>query len=216
MLPILTGILVGGLQVVAVPEHLRVLAPRAAVWPSRGGTTGGLWGLAHGGAVMLAGLFAVLVRDLAEVSVPTAKGGFLVAGLLVIVGLVASYRAGILEVHDHPHLHGASEHAHIHLHKTPEQLHDHDRPRAEVTGRSLAPLNLAAVLPALVLGELHALLYLSAHLAISILAMGGFGYWLGHSRRRGDDPVWVLSLVRGVGFGVAGIGVLWAIVWWPL
>lgn len=215
MLPILTGILVGGLQVAAVPEHLRVLAPRAAIWPARGGTTGGYWGMAHGALAMLVGLVALLARDLAEIPTPVEGGAFAIGVLLMLVGLVAAYRASTLEAHDHPHLHGSSEHEHIHLHRAPAQLHDHDRPRVEILKRAVGPWNLVAVLPALVLVDLDAVLYLSAYLAVSMLAMGGFGYWLGHSRKRGDEPGWVLRLARTLSYAVVGIGFLWMVVWWP-
>lgn len=216
MLPIVTGIVASSLNVLAIPHHLHALAPRGLLLPVRAGTTGGYWGMAHGAAVMLLGLVGLSVRRLAEIQIPLVWGGFAVGLLLMILGLLAGYRSSRLDVHDHPHTHDGVAHEHIHLHYGSDQVHDHGEPELGIPDRVLSPPNLMAVLPALVLTESQAVLYLVMYLVFSVLAMGGLGYWLGDSRRRGDDATWVLRLTTVTARVSVAAGIIWVVVWWPL
>jgi len=95
-----------------------------------------------------------------------------------------------------------------------DQTHDHARLGSRIADGALAPSNLAGVLPALAFEVTPAILYLVTYLALYRVDVG-FRYWLGHSRRRGDDPGW-LSEGRSATAGVAlVVGTIWVIEYWP-
>lgn len=215
MLAVLTGMVVAPLHVLAMPHHIHALAPRSVLLPPRGGTAGGYWGLAHGGAVMALGLVVLLTRRLFDLHPPLDWGGFVTGLAMIGAGLVVSYRTNRLEAHDHRHLHGTTEHEHVHLHAAPDQVHDHDQPGFGMSYRIFTFSNLLGVLPVLVLSESRGVLYLAAYLVFMTLAMGSLGYWLGHVRRSGQD---VNGLVRAgtlTGHAATMTGIAWVVVRWP-
>lgn len=171
--------------------------------------------MAQGSAVTLLGLVGLFVRRLLGVEAPVAAVGFTVGALMVMVGLVAAYRLSLLEAHDHPHTHDGVAHEHIHLHATPGQLHDHDQSDFDLAGSALGVSNLAAVLPALALGELDAIVYLVTYLAVSILSMGALGSWLGRARRQDQEEGAVLRLGNAFAYGLSAVGLAWMALQWP-
>ena len=170
--------------------------------------------MAHGGAVLVAGLVLILIRRLLAVEHTWEIGSFGVGVLLIAIGLTVAYRIGRLEAHDHPHLHGEDRHDHIHLHGASEQTHDHHEGRFSIADRGVSPANLTAVAPALVLAELGAILYLVAYLPVSILSMGGLGFSLGHPRIRRRDPDEIVRFGVGSGYATVVLGIVWVTVWW--
>jgi hypothetical protein len=215
MLPILTALVVGGGQTLVLRSHLDLLAPIAADVPARGGNTGGFWGLTRGIGVVVAGGALVLARGWAGLGSITEGPGVVVGLLLWTAGWAVLVRSQRLGFHDHPHVHPHTSHEHIHAHVGADQTHDHARPGWRIADGALAPSNLAGVLPALAFEVNPAILYLVTYLAASIVSMSVFGYWLGHSRRRGDDPGW-LSQARSATAGAAlVVGTIWVIEYWP-
>ncbi len=216
MLAMVTGFLAGGLHVLADPRHIHLLAPRGIVLPRRGGTVGGYLGLAQGSVVVLIGLVAVLGERLLGLEPSTNGASFVVGVLLVLGGLTVVYRLSLLEAHVHPHTHEGIEHEHVHLHAAPEQVHDHEQVDLEITGAAFHWSNLIGAIPSFVLPESDAVLYLVSYLAVSTLAMGGLGSWLGRARRRGADGSEVLRTGALFGYFLSGAGLVWAVAWWPL
>ncbi len=215
MLSVLTGMVVAPLHVLAMPHHLHALAPRSAVLPPRGGTTGGYWGLAHGVVVMALGLLILLGRLLLGLSMASDQVGLAVGIVLITAGITVAYRSGRVAAHDHPHMHGEQEHRHIHLHAAPDQVHDHDEPGFGILDRTYSPSNLVAALPALLLPESASVLYLVSYLVFATLAMGGLGYWLGHARRRAVNAAQVLQVASFTGYAAVALGFAWIALRWP-
>lgn len=215
MLSVLTGMVLAPLHVLVMPHHVHALAPRSALLPPRGGTTGGYWGLAHGGVVMALGLLVLLARRLLDLHPPADWGGFAIGTAMIGVGLTVAYRTTRLEAHDHPHLHGVIEHEHVHLHAAPDQVHDHDQPAFGILYRVFDASNLVGAVPVLVLAELRGVLYLVSYLVFSILAMGSLGYWLGQVRRGGNDVNGVLRLGTLIGRATTALGLVWVVTRWP-
>ena len=216
MLPVLTALVVGAGQTIALRSHLDVLAPIAAELPARGGNTGGFWGLTRGVAVVVIGGVLVLGRGWAGLglheSIPDL--GVVVGLLLIAAGwLVLAIR---LDYHDHPHVHPSVSHEHIHAHRGGSQIHDHDRPGFGMARSVVTAGNLAAAVPALALEVTPALLYLVTYLAATTTSMAVFGYWLGASKRRGDDSGWVARGQSAVAGAALVVGALWVIERWPL
>lgn len=184
--------------------------------PQRGGTTGGYLGMAQGSAVMVLGLVSLLGRGLLGVEAPIELAGFTVGAVLIFAGLTVAYRLSLLDAHYHPHVHDGVEHEHIHLHAAPEQVHDHDETDLGIADAVLNWSNLVGVIPALVLAESDAVLYLVAYLTVSTLGMGALGSWLGRATRRDQDGSQVLRKGTLLGYSLAVAGLVWAVVWWPL
>jgi hypothetical protein len=58
-------------------------------------------------------------------------------------------------------------------------------------------------------------MYLVGYLAVSIVSMSVFGYWLGHYRRRGADPRWLAQSGSVTGGAALMVGTIWVIEHWP-
>lgn len=214
MLAFLTALVVGAGQTIAQRAHLDVLAPIAAEVPARGGNTGGFWGLTRGVGVVALGGMLVLGRGWAGLHEVITGTGFALGLLLGTAGWVVLARQ--LDFHDHPHVHPHVSHHHIHSHRGADQTHDHALPEFGLAEGLLTPGNLAAAAPAIALEVTPAVLYLVTYLAVSTVSMAVFGYWLGASRRRGDDPGWVARAQSAVAGAGLVVGAVWVIERWPL
>ncbi|MBW3666932.1 MAG: hypothetical protein KY394_04980 [Actinobacteria bacterium] len=181
--------------------------------PARGGNTGGFWGLTRGVGVVAIGGILVLGRGWAGLHEVMAGTGFVVGLLLGTAGWVVLARR--LDFHDHPHVHPHVSHHHIHSHRGADQTHDHALPGFGLAEGLFTPGNLAAAAPAAALEVTPAVLYLVTYLAVSTVSMAVFGYWLGASRRRGDDPGWVARAQSAVAGAGLVVGAVWVIERWP-
>lgn len=213
MLPVLTALVIGAGHTIALRSHLDVLAPISAGLPARGGNTGGFWGLIRGVSVVVTGGVLVLGRGWAGLHGWIEGIGLVVGILLATAGWFVLVRR--LDYHDHPHVHPHVSHEHIHAHRGASQTHDHDRPGFGLVRGVITGGNLAAAVPALALEATPALLFLVTYLAVSIASMAVFGYWLGASRRRGDDSGWMARGQSAVAGAALVVGTLWVIEHWP-
>ncbi len=214
MIPLVTGLAAGILHVFSGVDHLAALAPIAVQNPSRAGRIGGFWGLGHGIGVAVVGGVGLLLRSLVDINVWSMWAEFLVGVLLVGVGVWAIYRAGQVEIHDHPHTHGETSHEHLHPHEPDDLTHHHAALGVGVFHGMAGTGYLFGVLPALALPFTQAVIYLVAFLVASVVGMSMFAYGLGALARRTSSE-WVTRLMYGSGVLALAVGVLWVINSWP-
>ena len=215
MIPILTGLVVASLHILSAPDHLAVLSPISAEMASRGGRAGSYWGLVHGVSVVVIGGLLLLLRSLFDGPISATWAGFMVGLLLMGVGFWQMYRATRLEAHDHPHVHLQVSHEHIHVHREESQVHDHSAGAVAISHGALGPGNIGAVIPAVALPVTQAVIYLVTYLVSVVVVMAVFGYWLGHSRRRGDGPGWLTRAMSAAALATVVVGVTWLFGSWP-
>ena len=214
MIPILTGLAAGVLHVFSGVDHLAALAPIAVDDPSRAGRIGGFWGLGHGIGVAVVGAVGLLLRSLIDIAAWSMWAEFIVGFLLIGVGFWAIYRAGRVEIHDHPHTHGSTSHEHVHPHEPDDLTHHHAALGVVILHGMAGTGYLFGVLPALALPLTQAVIYLVAFLVASVAGMSMFAYGLGVMvRRRGTE--WVTRLMYGSGAFALAVGVIWLVSFWP-
>ncbi len=214
MIPILTGLAAGVLHVFSGVDHLAALAPLAVDDPSRAGRVGGFWGLGHGVGVAVVGGIGLLLRSLVDINAWSIWAEFLVGFLLMAVGLWAIYRAGRVEIHDHPHVHDDVSHQHVHPHEPDDRTHHHAAFGVGIFHGMAGTGYLFGVLPALALPTTQAVIYLVAFLVASVVGMSMFAYGLGVMVLRTGSE-WVTRLMYGSGALAVVVGVFWVVNSWP-
>ncbi|MFB3052141.1 MAG: sulfite exporter TauE/SafE family protein [Acidimicrobiia bacterium] len=214
MIPILTGLAAGILHVFSGVDHLAALAPIAVQDPSQAGRIGGFWGLGHGIGVTVVGGVGLLLRSLADITAWSMWAEFIVGFLLIGVGFWAIYRAGRVEIHDHPHVHDAISHRHLHPHEPDDRTHHHAALGVGIFHGMAGSGYLFGVLPALALPTTQAVIYLVAFLLASVVGMSMFAFGLGVMVRRSGSE-WVTRLMYGSGVLAVVVGVFWVINSWP-
>ncbi|MCZ6455898.1 MAG: sulfite exporter TauE/SafE family protein [Actinobacteria bacterium] len=214
MIPILTGLAAGILHVFSGVDHLAALAPIAVQDPSQAGRIGGFWGLGHGIGVTVVGGVGLLLRSLADINAWSMWAEFIVGFLLIGVGFWAIYRAGRVEIHDHPHVHDAISHRHLHPHEPDDRTHHHAALGVGIFHGMAGSGYLFGVLPALALPTTQAVIYLVAFLLASVVGMSMFAFGLGVMVRRSGSE-WVTRLMYGSGVLAVVVGVFWVINSWP-
>ena len=208
MIPILTGLAAGGLHVFSGVDHLAALAPLAVEDPSKAGRTGGFWGLGHGLGVVIVGGIGLVLRSLVDITAWSAWAEFLVGFLLIGVGVWAIYRAGRIQIHEHPHVHSEESHGHVHSHDPGEQTHHHAALGVGLLHGMAGSGHLFGVLPALALPTTQAVIYLMAYLVAAVVSMGTFAYGLGVLARRSGTE-WITRLMYSSGVLAILVGVFW-------
>ncbi len=214
MIPILTGLAAGILHVFSGVDHLAALAPIAVQDPSQAWRIGGFWGLGHGIGVTVVGGVGLLLRSLADINAWSMWAEFIVGFLLIGVGFWAIYRAGRVEIHDHPHVHDAISHRHLHPHEPDDRTHHHAALGVGIFHGMAGSGYLFGVLPALALPTTQAVIYLVAFLLASVVGMSMFAFGLGVMVRRSGSE-WVTRLMYGSGVLAVVVGVFWVINSWP-
>ena len=175
LISLLTGFVAGVIHVVAGVDHLVAMAPLSLTKPLRAIRAALAWGLGHSTGVLVLGLVAVLIKDVAQLRMMSSWAEFLVGFALLGVGGLAIRTALGLKIHTHPHDHGInSAHKHLHLHIRGGSQHWRHSHAASGLGflHGLAGAShLLAVVPALALPPLGAASYLLAYLGGSVAAM---------------------------------------------
>ncbi len=222
MLIPLAGFLAGMHHVIAGPDHLGAVAP-LAVNDRRSAWRGGFaWAIGHAGGVGIIALLALAFREALPFSIDglSAWSERLVGVVLIGIGLWGLRRALSRRLHAHVHEHDGHRHVHVHLHDS-EDAHDpaasarHDHSHAAMAVGTLHGLaggsHLVGVLPALALQASHAVMYLAAYAAGTILAMVVFASILGHlaAYAGAAGTRWARGLMVGSSVAAMVIGVFW-------
>lgn len=229
---VISGLVAGGLHVVAGPDHLAALAPIAINNPRKGLSTGALWGLGHGIGVALLSATGLLLRNQINIEAISTYSEIIVGFLLLVIGGLAIRQYFNTEIHSHNHLHEDGEHSHLHHHPvailnseeiTEDKLDAHTHsPDEKPASHSHAALgigmlhgsagtgHLFGVLPSLALEISEAIIYLAAYFISALLVMSGFGLFLGQVATKGGEGI--LRRMLGIS-GVAAVivGLLWII-----
>lgn len=222
----LSGLLAGALHVVTGPDHVAAVAPLAVDAPHSGRTLGALWGVGHGGGVLLWMLGASLFQGLFGAEFPGAALEALVGVALLLLGSL-SLRAPA-RPHVHVHSHGPQAghmpvpdgraHVHLHAHCEHEASHGHDhrhdrRFRGAATALALGALHgsagathLLALLPTLGLPGMGALSYACGYLLAGVLAMASVGLVIARIAARIADPG---RIRRVCAAAVIAVGAFW-------
>ena len=194
MLLILTGLSAGALHVVSGPDHLAVVAPLVAEQPSKGFRLGFQWGLGHGLGVVILGLLGMFVKGYIDVEAWSTHAEVLVGWLLIAVGLwsIWSNRSSAPQI--------TTDHTH-----TDTRI---------VFGIGLfhgmaGTGHLLGVLPALLLSQTEAAVYLGMYFISAIGAMMGFGWVLSKVvSMMGSIRMWTLLTA----VGSIAVGIYWILV----
>lgn len=200
MILILTGLSAGALHVVSGPDHLAVVAPLVAEQPSKGFRLGFQWGLGHGLGVVILGILGMFVKGYIDVEAWSTNAEVLVGWLLIAVGLWSiwnnrSSAPKITEGHTH----------------TDNRAHTDNR---VVFGVGLfhgmaGTGHLLGVLPALVLSQTEAAIYLAMYFVSAIGSMMGFGWLLSKVvSTMGSLRTWTLLTA----VGSIAVGLYWILV----
>ena len=192
MIAILSGLLAGSLHVLSGPDHLAAVAPLTLRTPRAGSALGALWGIGHGGGILLWLGMATMLRRVSNVELPGAALEALVGVSLLGLGALALFGE---PAHEHDHAHGAR--------------------RGRLTALGMGALHgsagaghLFAVLPTLGLSSAGALQYASGYMLAGIVAMASVGSLVGRLGERLHDRVRVR---RMFGFAVAALGAIWLV-----
>ncbi len=223
----LSGMLAGTLHVVSGPDHVAAVAPLAVNAPRAGRVLGALWGVGHGGGVLLWLALAALSQHLFERAFPSGALEALVGVALLVLG--ALNLRDPVRPHVHVHAHGpvaghvpvpdgrAHVHFHVHAegtHHGHDHKHDH-RFRGGATAFAMGALHgsagashLLALLPTLGLPGLGALSYAAGYLLAGVFAMASVGVLIARYAARFADPT---RLRKACACAVIAIGAFWLI-----
>ncbi len=163
MLALLSGVLAGALHTLSGPDHLAAVLPLAAHAPSKGRTYGALWGLGHGGGMLLWLLLGLSFRSAVPLERISGWAELLVGFSLVFVGGWTMR----------------------------ERTRGHGRANTDRAAFGLGALHgtagaghLFAVLPLLGLSVPGGFLYCLGFVAAGVIAMAGAGLFIGHVTRQ--------------------------------
>lgn len=92
LLALLSGLLAGGLHVLSGPDHLAAVLPLSVRLPERAHAIGAVWGLGHGGSMLLWLLAALCFRQLLPLEFVSELAELLVGFALLWVGLLGVRR----------------------------------------------------------------------------------------------------------------------------
>ncbi|HEX5656763.1 MAG TPA: hypothetical protein VFX59_06190 [Polyangiales bacterium] len=207
MIAFLSGLVAGSLHVISGPDHVAAVAPLAVDAPRGGHSLGALWGVGHGGGVLLWVLMAAIFRHLFGRQLPSEALEALVGVALLALGLLNLRASGRPHVHVHAHGRVAGHmqvpdgRAHVHLHMHHEHHgHGHDsqhdaRFRGGATALALGALHgsagashLLALLPTLGLPGMGALSYACGYLLAGVIAMASVGMLIARFAGRFTNP----------------------------
>jgi sulfite exporter TauE/SafE len=212
VLLVITALALGAMHSFA-PDHLAAVSVFVARRPSsrHALALGARWGLGHSLVIVLLG--GALALTGAQLPDRLSGGAERVVGLtLIVLGLVALWRARRL--HGHWHSHGGAPHWHVHSHAA-ETSHDHGHGALVGIGmlHGLAGTGaLVIALPSTVGGSAgRALLFLGAFGLGTIVAMSLFGAaagWLVSAAGRSS------LLLHRSAIALAGLGSIAVGIWW--
>ncbi len=178
LISILTGFAAGALHVVSGADHLVSIAPSSIGKPASALRNGLTWGVGHSTGVLILSSIAILVKDLAPLERMSSFAELSVGIALLVIGALAIRTSLGLSIHSHSHQHvNGHAHNHVHLHLFGREIHSR-HPHAVTSLGILHGLaggtHVLAVLPALALPPIWAIVYMSAYLIGSIMAMSVF------------------------------------------
>jgi hypothetical protein len=222
----LSGLLAGSLHVVSGPDHVAAVAPLAVRTPGAGRSLGALWGVGHGGGVLVWLLGAAAFQHLFGHELPSAALEGLVGVALIGLGAVNWRRArSVPRPHVHVHAHGwvdghiavpdGRSHVHLHVHEELPHGHahgsGHDRSWATAVAMGLlhgsaGASHLLALLPTLGLAGNGALFYVCGYLLAGVLAMASVSSLLAGLATLMPEPS---RLQRFCALGVLAVGSYW-------
>lgn len=185
MSAVLAGLAAGAVHVVSGPDHLAALGPDVSRAPSGALALGALWGLGHGAGVLLAAGFGRWLGAVIALERASAWAELSVGFVLVALGVRALTRR---PASTPPRGHGAFGVGLLH--------------------GAAGAHHLVMALPALLLDETGAALYLAAYLVAAVLAMTGLGGAVAWGlRERGERARRLTHSVAG--FAAVGVGLFW-------
>jgi ABC-type Na+ efflux pump permease subunit len=218
----LSGLLAGCLHVVSGPDHVAAMAPLALGAPKSARSLGALWGVGHGGGVLLWVVVAAAFQRAFARTLPSAALEALVGVALLSLGAMNLRRR--VRPHVHVHAHGplaghmpvpdgrAHVHLHAHAHDDPDHHHPprfHGGATALAFGAlhgSAGASHLLALLPTLGLPGIGAIYYACGYLLAGVLAMMSIGSLLARLARQVPDPA---RLRRICAYTVIVVGCAW-------
>jgi hypothetical protein len=203
------GLAVGLIHVISGPDHLSAIAPIASVERRRVWAVGLRWGLGHSLGVVIVGLIAGLMAQMALVDPLSNTSERLVGVMLLVIGAWGFWRLGRTAVVDVPHDHRDGR---VHTHVRPESrrfapyaigiLH------GCAGGSHLVGILLALAFPTLA----GVFAYLAGFVAGSVLAMCAFAAGIGWlSAVGGVSPRFQRGLVAVSSLASIGVGCWWLI-----
>lgn len=192
----LSGVLAGSLHVISGPDHVAAVAPLAVRTPGAGSALGAVWGIGHGGGVLLWVAAAALFQSWFGRALPSAALEAMVGVALIALGTLSLHRSR------HPGAHG-----HVHA----DARWGRGRGAALALGAlhgSAGASHLLALLPTLGLPGHGALSYAGGYLLAGVFAMASVGSMIGRLSLRIEDPA---RLQRICAWSVAAVGAFWLI-----
>jgi hypothetical protein len=205
----LSGLFAGSLHVLSGPDHVAAIAPLTLRHPQAGSAFGAVWGLGHGGGVLLWLLVSSWLRQSFGVEPEPAALEAAVGCSLIALGafsfftpLHGSRREGRASTHMHTAGSGGGGHGHRHA-----------RPTGRVTAFALGALHgsagashLLALIPTLGLATSAAFVYGAGYLFAGVLAMASVGTVLGKLSVGWSD---LTVFRRACAALVMALGVVW-------
>ena len=173
---VFTGFAAGAPHVLAGVDHIVSIAPSSLRRPKVALRNGLSWGIGHSTGVLVLSAMAILIKDLAHIKRFSSLAEFSVGIGLLVIGVIAIRTAVGLDIHTHEHIHEKDEYAHEHVHlhlrgKEKHTPHSHGATSIGFLHGFAGASHLIAVIPALALPTYGAVLYMTAYLLGSILAM---------------------------------------------
>jgi nickel/cobalt exporter len=183
----LSGVLAGVLHVLSGPDHLAAVLPLAARAPERARGVGAVWGLGHGGGMLVWLVLALLFQRLLPIELISGCAEVLVGASLMLLGLWSLRERTRDEAERGEHraalgmgvLHGTAGAGH-----------------------------LVGVLPLLGLSALGATLYCAGFALAGVLSMAGAGALMARITRGKRFAAYARPVCAFVAFGV---GCLWMV-----
>lgn len=198
MLALLSGLLAGGIHVLSGPDHLAAVLPLSMRSPNQGKTLGAVWGLGHGGSMLLWLLAALLFRGALPLVVISEWAELLVGIALLAVGTMGVQR----EFRARRRRHHAS---------TDDALRGHPVSAALGFGMlhgSAGAGHLAVTLPLLGLSVEGAVTYCLGFTLAGVFSMAWAGAFMG---RVGSRPKLALSLRPLCAVITLAVGCFWIV-----
>lgn len=183
MVIIWAGLLAGAIHVISGPDHLLALAPYSFQTRQNRPWIGLKWGLGHGLGIAVMAITVLALKTHIDVTSISDLAECCVGLVLIFIGVKALRTSQQLVIHDHPHTHDSQgepeDHSHLHIHvgstkhakSTSHQVHSHAPGWIGLLHGVAGTGHVFGLVPALGLSLPNALLYLSAYVLASILAM---------------------------------------------
>lgn len=197
VLVFLSGLLAGSVHVLSGPDHLAAIAPLTLRAPRGGANFGAVWGLGHGGGVLLWLLLSSALHSLFGLELDPAH-------LEAAVGL-SLMALGLSTLLSHRHAHREERHA------PPEGT-------GRVTAFALGALHgsagashLFALVPTLGLPTHAATVYGAGYLGAGVLAMAGAGSLMGRLSTRLPDAAVTRRMCSALVFTLGAVWLLQAL-----